>query len=136
MARSSGNDDPRRLRELFSKAAGLACEHALTSVVVGMAGREGDLLFPEVVNLVESELRVDDSIFRMTRERAVLLLADVDRARAEEIVRRILRDFGARYPTAQELEISLVYVEITPDSKNVTVKGVLPTLFPVAPAAH
>ena len=63
-------DDPRRLREILTRASDLASEHELTCVLVGLAGFEGDLLFPEVLNFVESALRVDDSVFRMTRERA------------------------------------------------------------------
>ena len=39
--------DPRRLRELMERAETLAREHGLRSVVVGLAGFEGDTLFPE-----------------------------------------------------------------------------------------
>ena len=80
MAIDGRNHDPLRLRELLGRAENLAARHALSSVVVGMAGLEGDLIFPEIVDYVESALRVDDAIFRLTRERAVLVLADVDRA--------------------------------------------------------
>ena len=83
---TSRKDDPRRLRELLERASGMASGHSVSSVVVGIAGLEGDLLFPEVVYFIESALRVDDAIFRMTRERAVLVLSDVDRTGAENIV--------------------------------------------------
>jgi hypothetical protein len=130
------NDDPRRLRELIGRAASLASDHSLSSVVIGMAGPEGDLLFPEIVDYVESALRVDDAIFRMTRERAVLVLADVDRRRAEEIVGRLLSGFRERYAQANEPEIVLGYFEVTPQHKHVTVKDVLPTVFGVAPVEN
>ncbi len=82
IANGRGNDDPRKLREMLGKAVDLASDHALHCVVVGLAGREGDLLFPEVVDFVESALRVDDTVFRMTRDRAVMVLADTDENRA------------------------------------------------------
>jgi hypothetical protein len=128
-------DDPRKLRDLLGKAASLASDYTLHSVVVGIAGREGDLLFPEIIDFFESMLRVDDSIFRMTRERAVLLLADVDRARAEEIVERLMNGFRERFATAVDPEISLGFFEVTPDERDVTVKHVLLALF-TAPNAH
>ena len=84
-------DDPRRLREILDRALDLAQRHSLTSVLVGIAGGEDDPLFPEVVAYVESGLRVDDSVFRMTRERVVLLL---DRREREQ--RRGDRDAADR----------------------------------------
>jgi hypothetical protein len=131
----SRSDDPRQLRDLLGKAASLASSYSLHSVVVGIAGREGDLLLPEVIDFFESMLRVDDSIFRMTRERAVLLLADVDRARAEEIVERLLNGFRERFSTAVDPEIDFGFFEVTPDEKGVTVKHVLLALF-AAPNTH
>jgi GGDEF domain-containing protein len=101
-----------------------------------MAGPEGDLIFPEIVDYVESALRVDDAIFRLTRERAVLVLADVDRRRAEEIVGRLLSGFGERYAHAESLRIHLGYFEVTPQHKHLTVKEVLPTVFASAPVAN
>ena len=74
-------------------------------------------------------LRVDDSIFRMTRERAVLVLADVDRARAEEIVERLLNGFRERFAPAVDPEIDFGFFEVTPEERDVTVKHVLLTLF-------
>ncbi len=128
-------DDPRKLRDLLGKAASLASDYSLHSVVVGIAGREGDLLFPEIIDFFESTLRVDDSIFRMTRERAVLVLADVDRARAEEILERLMNGFRERFSTAVDPEVSLGFFEVTPDERDVTVKHVLLALF-TAPNAH
>jgi hypothetical protein len=126
LQRSSGNDDPRRLRELLGKVSDLAGDHALTSVVVGMAGIEGDLVFPEIVDFVVSALRVDDSIVRMTRERSVLFLTDVDQ----------LHDFSERFPAASEPPVSLHYFEVTPTTRSASLKDVLLALFVAPPTAH
>ena len=131
----SQSDDPRKLRELLGKAASLASDHSVNSVVVGIAGREGDLLFPEVIDFVESALRVDDSVFRMTRERVVLLLADIDRGGAAEIVERLVNGFRERFSAATDPEIRLGYFEVTPDVEDVTAKRVLPVLF-TSPYSH
>ena len=129
-------DDPRRLRELLDRISDLAGEHALTSVVVGMASREGDLVFPDVVDYVTSALRVDDCIVRMTRERSVLFLTDVDRGGAEEIMVRLLHEFGERFPRAAEAAVSLAYFEVTPAAREATLKEVLLTLFTAESSAH
>ena len=96
------SDDPRKLRALLDKVVNLADDHHLTSVLVGMAGPDGDLIFPEVVDFVGSALRIDDAIFRMTRNRAVLFLADADRARAEEIMERVIDAFAEQFAIAEE----------------------------------
>jgi hypothetical protein len=129
-------DHPNRLRELLSRACGLASEHDLSSVLVGLGGFEGDLLFPEVVNFVESELRVDDSVFRMTRERAVLLLTDVDAGQAQGVVERLLESFRENFPSAAEPSVACGYFEISGDVTHVTAKEVLPKLFASPPTAH
>lgn len=129
----AGFDDPRRLRDLLDRMNDLARDHEMTSVVVGIAGREGDLMFPEVIDFVESTLRMEDSIFRLTRERAVLFLADVGRAAAEEIVGRIAADFQARFGSASPPEMEVGYFEIGPARRHATVKDVLPALFAPAP---
>lgn len=129
MAIGGSYDDPLRLRELLGKASSLAREHALTSVVVGAAGVEGDLLFPEVIDYFESALRVDDAIFRMTRERAILFLADVDLAQAREIVERMVNEFRERFTSAVDPAVELGYFEVTPETIDVSVKQVLPAVF-------
>ncbi len=136
MLSQTRNDDPRRLRELMGKVSSLAREHQLKSVVVGMAGVEGDLLYPEVVNFVESTLRIDDSIVRLTRERSVLFLTDTDLSGAEGIMSRVLNDFRDRFPTVSEPSISFGYYEIDPKSPNPTVKDVLPMLFSPSSLTH
>ena len=130
------NDDPRKLRELLQRVASLAGEHRLTSVVVGMSGLESDLLFPEVVEFVGSALRVEDTIFRMTRNRAVFFLADADEAQAAEIMERVINGFHQRFATNQNSAVSLKYFEVTPDAKDVTVKQVLPALFAPPAESH
>ena len=125
-------DDPRKLRDLLGRAESLASEHALTSVVVGLAGREGDIVLPELIDFFESALRVDDSVFRMTRERAVLFLADVDRRQAASIVDRLLNDFRERFAPKADPEVAIGFYEIAPGSHPLTVKQVLPALFGVA----
>ena len=132
----SQTDDPRRLRELLGKISDLAGQHALTSVVVGMAGREGDVDFPDVVDYVTSALRIDDFIVRMTRERSVLFLTDVDQGSAEEIMVRLLHEFGDRFARVAEPAVSLAYFEVTPAKRDATLKEVLLSLFSAKSSAH
>jgi len=132
----SQNDDPRKLRELIHKAASYASEYDVTSVMVGISGTEGDLLFPEMVDFVGSALRVDDGIFRMTRERAVFLLADANRERAEEIMERVMVDFRESFTPSQEQRISFGYFEVTPQMPDLAVRDVLPVLFGIQPVTH
>jgi hypothetical protein len=127
-------DDPRRLRELIQKAARLASVYDVTSVMVGMSGAEDDLMFPEVVDYVASALRIDDGIFRLTRERVVFFLADADRQRAEEIMQRLLIGFREHFTPSQEQRVSFGYFEVTPEMGDLTVRAVLPALFESAPA--
>jgi len=129
MATGKSNDDPRKLREILDKAAGLATDHSLHSVVVGLAAEEGDLLFPELVDYVESALRMDDAIFRMTRERAVLLLADVAQEGAQEIIGRLCSGFNDRFARLREPAVRFSFFEVKPNDGEVSVKRVLPALF-------
>jgi hypothetical protein len=130
----TGVDDPLRLREMLGRAASLATAHQLPSVVVGMAGREGDLLFPEVVAFFASALRMDDTILRLTRERVVMMLTDVDRAAAERIVRRLLAEFRERFATLEDPPITLGFFEVLPGTSTLTVKQVLPSVFGLEPS--
>ncbi len=126
----STSNDPRRLRAFLARVEELARDHALPSVIVGIAGREGDRLLPELAEFVASALRVEDAVFRITRERALLLIADADRKKAEEILSRLLDDFRQRFPVVRGPDLSIGYFEVRPGAENVTVKVVLPTLFP------
>lgn len=132
----TSSQDPRRLRALVERAEALAREHGMRSVIVGLAGFEGDASFPEIVDYVESALRVDDSVFRMTRERVVLLLTDVDAPQALSIVNRLLEEFREHFPTANEPAVALGTFEVRPDTQDVSVKQVLPVLFATPPKSH
>ena len=123
------NDDPRKLRDLLGKAVTLASQHSLDSVVVGIAAGEGEPGFPDIVDFMESALRVDDVVFRMTRDRAVLFLADVNRHDAEAIVDRLLGEFRASSLMAQLPGLSLGFFDVSAGTRELTVKEVLPELF-------
>lgn len=123
------NDDPRRLRELLDRALDLAREHAVPSVVVGLAGVEGDLAFPDFVAYLQSALRVEDAIFRLTRERAVVYLADLDPTRAQEVLARLATDFASEFPATAESTFEIHLFEVKPGSANLRVKDVLTQIF-------
>jgi len=120
--------DPRHLRALFERAAQLSRDHRLPSVFVGVAGPEGDLLVRDFLDFVEAELRVEDVVFRLLRERAVLWLADLDLAGASGVLARLHGDFAARFPTTVGLRLELGFHRVEPGSVP-TAKDVLPYLF-------
>jgi hypothetical protein len=126
---SLSKHDPRRLRGMMDRASDLARGHKVTSVFVGIAGREGDFLAPEFIDFVESALRMEDAIFRLIRERAVVLLTDADRAQAEEIFERLCGDFAARFGSSMEFEVGLGYFQVDGDGGHATAKVVLPAIF-------
>jgi len=132
----SENDDPRKLREMVQRAANLAASYELTSVMVGASGSAGDLLFSEMVDYIGSALRVDDAICRLTRERAVFLLADADRESATEIIERLMNGFRANFTPARDPDVELAFFEVTPEMSHLTVRDVLPSLFEPAPVTH
>ena len=117
------------LRELITRTQERGAQHDVPSVVVGFAAPEGDLLFPDFVAFVESELRVEDAIFRLTRERALLFLTDVDREQACEIVDRLEDDFRRDFPTLGESQIQIRFLEIAPKALPLAVRDVLPEVF-------
>ncbi len=122
-------DDLQKLRGILGRASTLAREHALPSVMVGLAGPIGDPDFPELVDYVESELRMEDAVFRLTRDRVVLCVADVGRAEAEEIMQRILLGYCERSSRAEDPRVTLRYFEVPPGTAQLTIKDVLPPLF-------
>ena len=128
------NDDPRRLRSLLDRACDLAREHAVPSVMLGLAGAEGDRSFPEFVAFLQSALRVEDAIFRMTRERAVVHLADLDQARAREVFDRLLSDFCDEFPSMTAPQFEARYFEVKPGAEKARVKDVLTEIF--SPTLH
>ncbi len=131
-SQSMSRHDPRRLRGMMDRASDLARGHQVTSVFVGIAGRDGDFLAPEFIDFVESALRMEDAIFRLIRERAVVLLTDADRAQAEEIFERLRGDFSARFGSSMELDVGLGYFQVDGHGGHATAKVVLPAIFTAA----
>ena len=123
------NDDPRRLRGLLDRACELAREHAVPSVMLGLTGDQGDGSFPEFIVYLQSALRVEDAIFRMTRERAVIHLSDLDRERAQDVFQRLLSDFSDEFPSMTEPRFEVRYFDVKPGSENARVKDVLTEIF-------
>lgn len=124
-----GSDDPRKLRDVIARTQMLAAEHAVASVVVGFAAREGSLLFPDFLAYLESELRVEDQIFRLTRERALLVLRDVLVEQARSVVERLRANFEREFPSPRGVEVSIRYLAVTPGPVSISVKSVLPAVF-------
>ena len=120
--------DPRHLRLLFERASQLSREHKLRSVFIGIAGPEGDLLVRDFIDFIEAELRVEDSVFRLLRERAVLWLADLDLDGARRVMTRLHDDFAARFPTTLGLRLERGFHRVEPGTVP-TAKDVLPLLF-------
>lgn len=145
MSRATWSDDPLRLREVLARTAMLASEHRVPSVIVGFAAGEGDRLFPDFVAFVESELRVEDSVFRLTRDRALLFLTDVEPEQSRAIVERLIAGFRREFPTAAHAQgaddlgwprLRVRYYEVPRGTLDLTVKQVLPAIFaPATPLA-
>lgn len=129
MSRAPWSDDPLRLRDVLARTAALASEHRVPSVIVGFSSGEGDRLFPDFVAFVESELRVEDSVFRLTRDRALLFLADVDPEQARAVVDRLGQGFRREFPMAEAPAIRIRYFEVPRGTRDLTVKQVLPAIF-------
>ena len=121
-------DDPRQLRTLVARASGVAQDHQLTSVMIGLTAPVGDPLFPDFVDFLQSALRIEGGIFRMTRERAVIYLADVDSAQAEKVLERLIADFTAQYPSFSGSVPQSRCFEVKP-GEQAQVKDVLKEVF-------
>ena len=130
------NDDPRKLSAMIARVSDLATHHAVCSVVVGVAAEEGDLFFPDYVDYLVSALRVEDQIFRMTRERALLYLSDVDAAGAAEVLVRIYSEFCKEFPSAHSPEFEQRMLEIRPGIGPISVKDVLTSVFGAPESVH
>ena len=130
MSRMDGqSDDPRRLRVLIERARELATRHEVVTVAVGFVAPEAHTLFPEFVDFMESELRVEDSVFRMTRERAVLFLSDTRTDQAEAIVERLKATFDAEFPVTEPVPIRTSYYEMRSGASEFSTKILLPAIF-------
>lgn len=130
------NDDPRKLSAMLARVSEMAESHSVSSVVVGVAAGEGDLLFPDYLAYLESALRVEDQIFRMTRERAVLYLSDVNATRAAEVLVRIFAEFCEEFPSAEPPEFAQRMLEIQPGVGPLSVKDVLTSVFGTRETMH
>jgi len=126
---STMSDDPRKLRTLFSRAASLAGLHDVPSVMAGMTAEQSDRCFVDFVDFLESSLRVEDGIFRMTRDRVVLHLADVEQKQAADVLDRLLARFQQEFPQLAETTFRTRYAEVRPGGDEPTIKKSLPTLF-------
>jgi hypothetical protein len=122
-------DDPRKLSAMITRVSDLAVEHSVPSVVVGMAAADGDRIFPEYVHYLQSALRVEDGIFRMTRERVVVHIADSDTDVAKEILERLMSAFCDEFPSADRPNIKQQMFEVTPGAGEIRVKDVLTQIF-------
>ena len=122
-------DDPLKLMAMLGRISELSSQHSVTSVVAGIYSETGNQLFPEFINFLESALRVEDAIFRMTRERAVVHLADIDKAAANEVLERIMLDFRAEFPTIDAAPFSIRLYEVESGTEELRAKVLLPALF-------
>jgi len=123
------SDDPRKLRTLFERAASLAGLHDVPSVMAGLTADPADRCFVDFVDFLESALRVEDGIFRLTRDRVVLHLADVEQKQAAEVLDRLLARFQQEFPQLTETAFRTRYAEVSPGGDEPTIKEILPTLF-------
>ena len=122
-------DDPRKLSAMISRVSDLASEHGVTSVLAGLTAEAGDLVFSEYIEFLQSALRVEDGIFRMTEERAVIHLADVDPEQAEQVLNRLATTFNAQFPSMRRPLFQMRLFKVGPESAEVRVKDVLTQIF-------
>ncbi len=123
-------DDPRKLSALLARVADLAQCHNVGSVVVGMAAEQGNRLFPEFVEFLCSALRVEDCIYRMTRERAVLHLADLDLDGGQAVLSRLMDEFVEEFPMSKEPHFEIRMVRVEPGCEKLEHKEILQEIFP------
>ncbi|MEE8581767.1 MAG: hypothetical protein V3T33_09275, partial [Myxococcota bacterium] len=96
---------------------------------------EGDLYFPDVISYLQSAVRVEDGIYRMTRERAVLYIADTHSDQARGVLERLQDDFWAEYANVDPPSFEFRYFSVKPDCAEITVKDVLKSIFASGPSA-
>ena len=123
-------DDPRKLSALLSRVAELAQAHRVGAVIVGLAAEQGDQLFPEFVEFLRSALRVEDGIYRMTRERAVVHLADIDMDGGQSVFNRLFDQFIEEFPMSKEPHYEIHFVRVEPGCERVDNKEILQGIFP------
>jgi hypothetical protein len=125
----SMNDDPRKLNQLLARATELAQVHNVSSVVVGLAAPEGDPLFPDFIAFLQSALRVEDRIFRMTRERAVLHLADVELVNGQMVLERLVEGFREEFPSLSPPSFETRFYDVKRGIGTLKAKDVLVEIF-------
>lgn len=123
------NDDPLKLIALLSRVSELASQQLVPSVMAGLRSDVGNSEFPEFIDYLESTLRVEDAIFRMTRERVVVHLADIDEGGASEVLERTLRDFRDEFPAVEPIAMDVRLFEVEAGRDEVRAKVLLPALF-------
>jgi GGDEF domain-containing protein len=123
------NDDPLKLIALLARVSELAHRHSVNSVMTGLRSELGDAEFPEFIDFLESTLRVEDSIFRMTRERVVVHIADVDEAGATEVLERLLSDFQSEFASVEPLAMDVRMFPVPAGTEEIRAKVLLPALF-------
>lgn len=123
-------DDPRKLSALLARIADLAKAHNVNSVVVGMTSEVGNRLFPEFVDFLRSALRVEDGIYRMTRERAVIHLADLDMDGGQSVFNRLLEEFVEEFPMAKEPAFDINFYLAEAGNEMLANKQILAEIFP------
>ncbi len=129
-ASKSAIDDPRKLSSLLARVAELSKAHNVGSVMVGLSAPAGDRLFPEFVEFLRSALRVEDGIYRMTRERAVVHLADLDIEGGQSVITRLLEEFIEEFPMAKEPVFEIHYFRVPPGCDGIENKVLLQEIFP------
>lgn len=112
------------------RVADLAQSHCVGSVVIGLSAQQGDRLFPDFVSFLRSALRVEDGIFSMTRERAVVHLADLSMERGQAVFSRLLEDFVDEFPSTEDPRFQVNYFEVEPGQRGLRVRDVLTEIFP------
>ena len=129
MSGARTNDDPLKLISLLARVSELASEHSVPSVFAGLRCETGNAEFPGFLDYLESTLRVEDAIFRMTRERAVVHLADIDQEGAREVLGRVLADFRSECPAVEPSSFDMRLYQIDSGVGEVRAKVLLPALF-------
>ena len=129
MSTQRTNDDPLKLIALLARVSELASQHSVASVMAGLKSDVGNLEFPEFIDYLESTLRVEDAIFRMTRERVVVHMADIDERGASEVFERILGEFRDEFPAVEPLAMDMRLYEVPAGQEEIRAKVLLPALF-------
>ena len=127
---TSSIDDPRKLSALMLRVAELSQAHEVGSVMIGMSAPAGDLMIPEFVAFLRSALRVEDAIFRMTRERAIIHLADLQIDGGKAVFSRLLEEFIEEFPASKDPEFQITFFEVPAGVEKLTSKDVLTEIFP------